>query len=182
MLTFTPRRIEMTDAGPRARRDGWLGRDAARVADAFDMAQAQSDRARGGAAVALFSERQIDTGRLYCDLVQICDSAGLSLSDMSGRSGGGKGSAAGVSEAVMDQLASLRRMRAAIPAGAALRPIKVDGAARIVTHQRLVDLFCLGGETLAQILARHHWNPRAPSARKRLHRALCAALDAMAGE
>lgn len=182
MLAFTPRRVEMTDAGPRQRRDGWMGRDAARAADAFDLAQAQSDRRCGAARQLLFTERQIDTGRAYAALVERCDGAGLSLSQISGRDGGGKSSASGVSEAVLDDIAALRAVLRRIPAGAALRPIRADGAARIITHRDLVDMFCLGGKTVAQVLAARGWNPRAPSARKRLMQALCAALDAIAGD
>lgn len=180
MLAFTPRRVEMTEAGPRMRRDGWLGRDAARAADAFDLAQAQSDRRSGSARKVLFTETQIDTGRDYAALVEAVEAGGYSLSQAEGRSGGGKGSAAGVSEAVLDQIARLRAMRAAIPAGAALRPIRTDGGQRVLTHVDLVDMFCCGGKTVAQVLAARGWNPRAPGARAKAMRALVLALDAMA--
>lgn len=175
---FSPVRVEQTPAGPRVRRDGWSGRDAVRVLDAFDLAQAQSDRARSAGRVALFTPSQIAVGRLLHDLVQRCAAAGYSLSSFEGRSGGGASGGAGFSEALRDDLARLDRLMKAIPRTPALRGRGEDG--RIVRHDRLVMMFCVGGKTLAQVLAAHGWHGKSAPARGKLLDALRGALDDMA--
>lgn len=189
MLAFTPRKVVQTEAGNyRSVSDGYVGRRAARVADAFDTMTRKAfeahEKAGGDEAdfVPPFSVGQVEAGREYAALVERVASSGLGCVSLeaAGRGGGG---GEGVQAAVFRDIERLRFLRARIGNGLAkeVRRIRPDGAKRRVIWARvLVDQVCVEGLSLEAVLKRHGWgiNTRCRDA---LRTALCGALDRMRG-
>lgn len=210
MEAFQPREMVMTDAGnPVSRRAGYLGRDAARVADAFDRMTLAAQKAHAGAEVralrahdaavragkafgafrpqpfdAPFTHGQVSVARDYLALSERCSAAGLSCVSMETR-GGGSGGNGGREEAIFADLQRLRAFHRRIGDGLAkevrrIRPSVTGGPRRAITVRRLVDMVCLGNQTISEVLEAHRWAANA-CARKGLREALRGALDRMQG-
>lgn len=189
MLAFTPRKVVQTEAGNyRSVSDGYVGRRAARVADAFDTMTRKAFEAHGRAGgdeadfVPPFSVGQVEAGREYAALVERVASSGLGCVSLeaAGRGGGG---GEGVQAAVFRDIERLRFLRARVGHGLAkeVRRIRPDGAKRRVIWARvLVDQVCIEGLSLSEVLDRHKW-PVNGRERDALRAALCSALDRMRG-
>lgn len=193
MLRFTPRETVSTPTGGVvSRRSGWLGRDAARVADVFDLMVAQAlkahQRQTGGVEgfVAPFNAGQISAARDYAALSERCAASGITCSSLEvlaqrGASGGGDREAA-----MLRDFQRLRALHSRIGEGLAreLRPVRPSqrgaGKGQAIRVRRLVDLVCLGGKSLSAVLELHGWVPSS-AGRDGLRRALCGALDRMQG-
>jgi len=160
---------------------GHVGRHAARVGDVWDRMEDQARRSGGG---FLFDPAQVEAGRDYAALVQRINSSGMSGSSMEVVSGRGGGSGGTVSEAVAHDVARLRGLRARIGPGLALeirrvRP-SVRGKRRALHHLDLVDMVCLGGKSVVEVLQRCGW-PKKGDSVKALRAELCLCLDRMSG-
>lgn len=198
MEAFQPREMVITDAGnPVSRRAGYLGRDAARVADAFDRMTLAAQKAHAGAVRraeargdpipsfdAPFTHGQVSAARDYAALSERCQSHGLATASVETR-GGGSGGNGGREEAIFADFQRLRALHRRIGEGLAkevrrLRPSATGGKRRAIRARRLVDMVCLGDAVISDVLAAHGW---AENARERsaLRLSLCAALDRMQG-
>lgn len=196
MQRFTPRRMEATGTGGFVRRhDGFEGRDAARVCDAFDEMERQASNRHAAtrtraeaegrdppAFVAPFNPGQVSIGRAYAALSERVACAGVSCSSFEGRvsSGGGRGDR---EAAIFRDFQQLRAMHRRIGDGLAkeVRRIRPGGLKRRAIRVRvLVDMVCLGGQTLEGVLKAHGWAVDQKS-RNALRLSLCAALDRMQG-
>jgi hypothetical protein len=184
MVRFTPREVVRTDAGNYvSRKSGYLGRDAARVADAFDRMELQARRAHRGDGdfVPLFSPGQIAAGRDYAALTEKVDCSGLKCSSLEAQrvssSGGGDRE-----EAVLADIQRLRALQARIGNGLAkeLRRFRPSDKRRAIFVRALVDQVCLGDKTLGQVLEAHGWGSNQKS-REAIAAALSGALDRMQG-
>lgn len=161
VIPFTPLRSVITEGGNLAiRKDGWHGRKAARVPDAFDRIEALARSAHNrqpaatrGPFVAPFTPAQVNAGRRYAALVERIAASGCRASGFEVSHRGGAGS--GVSEALLDDMRELRRIRQRIGTGQALRVRR--GGARTITDQKLVAMVCIGQMMLGQVLKRFGW-------------------------
>lgn len=156
MVAFAPVEMRRTDDGYEPQHVGFRGRDAARAADAFDV---MTDQARRRGGEVPFTRAQIDTGRYYAALDEAHSSHGLkgvSVETMMVGRGGGAGG--GAMEAALHQRATLDRMRAAIGDGWALEVTRKSKRSRVpLTVRELVDLVCLHGLTISEVLRQRGW-------------------------
>jgi hypothetical protein len=178
-MAFEPRVVV---PGGRTVKDGHCGRRAVMLLDAFDVMEAQARRKAPNAA-PLFSRGQVHVGRLYAVLHERLSRlgiSGVSLEVQAARRGGG--GSGGHMEAVIADRARLDGLRGAVGTGVALVPSRQHmdrgRVPKAIEDARLVDLVCLEGKTLTDVLERHGWTARGET-RKRLRVALCAALDRM---
>ncbi|MCA1337368.1 hypothetical protein [Pseudooceanicola marinus] len=196
MQRITPRRMEATSTGGFVRRhDGFEGRDAARVCDAFDEMERQASNRHAAtrrraeaegreppAFVAPFNPGQISIGRTYAALSERVACAGVSCSSFEGRVSGG-GGPGDRETAILQDFQQLRAMHRRIGDGLAkeVRRIRPGGLKRRAIRVRvLVDMVCIGGQTLEGVLKAHGWAVDQKS-RNALRLSLCAALDRMQG-
>jgi len=181
MRRFVPREVGITDGGQiRSVRSGYAGRSGAARADAFDLMDVQARRAWRGKDedfVGPFTRGQVLAGRSYgalCDWESTC---GVKLSALDATGGGG--SDRGVSEAVMDRLSQLRRMRRAIGDGVALRKLRPSArgsGARVISVRAAVDAVCHYDMTVGQVLRASGWSVNGRT-RDGLRKEICLALD-----
>lgn len=167
--------------GVEAVHRGYGGRAAIRRADAFDAMLAAAARAKRGWPL---TPGQIAIGRRYHDLVELLSADGTKLSQLEGSFGSGD------SGSWMDQRmalsAELDGMRRRIGSGVAMavrrvRPSDRGVAARgPISDRVLVDMVCLRGSGIADVLRGHGWQVDGRN-RKALTEALSAALDRMIG-
>lgn len=163
--------------GWRAVEGGFDGRDAGRKSDGFDAILAAAARAK---AMPPLTPGQVAIGRRYRDLAERLEAGGVKCSDLDGRGGGGDG----FMDAYLADARELARMRARIGHGSALavrrlRP-SARGSRRGIADRVLVDMVCLEGASLSEVLRRHGWTKQTPQL-KALLVALCGALDRMIG-
>lgn len=190
-VVWEPRSVVRTSEGNwRAHRDGWQGRSAVRVGDAFDRMRDQAKRAHArkakakakdaGPFVPPFDVGQEQMGREYAALVERVAASGMKCASLEAGDGGG-GGARGVSEAVAADMARLSAMRRRIGDGLAkdkLRP-SMGGMRSTIRARELVDQVCLSGLTITEVAARHGWGKGRVVAV--LQAALRDALDRMRG-
>ncbi|WP_147405333.1 hypothetical protein [Pseudooceanicola sediminis] len=209
MVAFTPVEGRKTREGTFEQyHAGYLGRDAARRADAFDLMTDQARRAhpkrvaaakeahdtRSAAATGPvpdfvppafappFSIGQVAVGRDYAALTERCACAGVKCSSLEAQRASG-GRAGDREAAVFRDFERLRVYHRRIGDGLAkeVRRIRPGGAKRSAIRARyLVDQVCLGGMSLAGVLSACGWCNDAKT-REGLRLALCAALDRMQG-
>ncbi|MHC9236972.1 hypothetical protein ACX9MO_15190 [Pseudooceanicola sp. 502str34] len=203
MMAFMPRHAEMTPAGPRVRRDGWVDPEsgvmfrAARVADAFDVMTRQAhNRHRAlvekaektGQPVPVFQPPftvgQVEVGREYAALVERCASSGVKCSSLealhvSGNGGGNR------EVAMLRDFQRLRVFERRIGGGLAkaVRRILPGGAEKrkAIFDQALVDQVCVGGMTISEVLRAHGWAVDQSSV-QRCRKALQETLERMQGQ
>ena len=193
--TFRPIRILPGSAGT-AVPDGYRAhgemrhRAAIRRADVFDVMEQDALRRhhkRGedaGPFVPPFTPGQVAMARLYRDLVERYDGAGVKCSSLEQSFGGGD--AASFMDAVADDGDALRRIRGRIGQGVALRVRRVrpstrgDDRAGIIFDRVLVDHVCLGDMSLTDVLRTHGW-AKSTKHLGIMRGALAAALDRMQG-
>nr|WP_296429708.1 hypothetical protein [Roseovarius sp. BRH_c41] len=190
MLAFTPRKVVQTEAGNyRSVSDGYVGRQAARVADAFDNITRKAFEAHeklGGGDAAFvppFSVGQVEIGREYAALVERVASSGLGCVSLETSGGGGGNGGEGVQAAVFRDIERLRMLRRRMDTGLArkVRRERPNGdKRRSILVRVLVDQVCVHGMSLDAVLRAHGWgiNTRC---RDGLRSALCGALDRMRG-
>lgn len=168
--------------------DGWVQADAGfagwrpiRAVDVFDVmlrAAAKADQPPP------FSPGQVAIGRRYRDLTEKHAAGGIKCSDLTGWVGGGSGG--DFMDAYLAEGRELAAMQRRIGTGAALsvrrvRPSARGGAGRRNIPDRvLVDLVCLGGRGVSDVLRAHGWAVKGDT-RKAVTKALCGALDRMIG-
>lgn len=162
---------------------GHNGRKSMARADAFDVMQAQRDRRTGGKGSKMFTAGQIAIGRQYAALVERHDSAGVKCSSVEAGTGGG-GDAGGFMDAVAADGQEIARLRRRIGDGSAVvvrrnRP-SARGSRTTITDRRLVDMVCIEGRTLAEVLRAHGWSVDSRLIAD-LVKALAGALDRMTG-
>lgn len=130
-----------------------------------------------------FSPGQIAIGRHYRALTERHDAGGVKLSSLeAGRDSGSRGG--DFMDAYLALGLELVCMHRSIGDGSALVVRRIRPSARgsrvSIPDRRIVDMICLGGLTLSDVLATHGWTVDG-KARKALRQALCAALDRMRG-
>ena len=179
---FQPREAVITPAGHvRVARAGFMGFDALRRADAFDVMQLQASRRSKGAA-PLFTVGQVAAGRDYAALYERCASAGVRCSSVESLGGGG-GQGSFIDAVIRDsrRLAALDR---AIGNAVVLSPrgaqAHADRGRRVIRAGDLVVGVCIKGQTVSQLLQSFGWS-RSPGSRNKITGALCAALDRVQG-
>lgn len=183
---FTPREVVKTDAGNfRTVRSGWMGQDAVRCADAFDVMEAQAGRrarARNKDHVRLFTTAQVLAGRAYGHLAERHDARGARCSSLEAQSRGSGGGGSYI-DAVVAEGQRLDRMRRAIGDAWAMEPRRVAPVGdrrRAIRVRTLVDLVCIEGKAVSQVLDRFGWS-RKTTHIDELRGHLCAALDRLHG-
>ena len=162
---------------------GYRGRDYARQADAFDLMELQARRAaKGGEVVQLFSAAQVGAARRYAMLVERHDAAGMRCSSVEAQRSSGGGGGGSFIDTVLYEGDVIRAMRRAIGDGVAMAVRRVRPSARGsrvgIRDRVLVDLVCLHGQTVSQVLASHGWADKGDN-RGACRIALCDALDRM---
>lgn len=180
---FTPREVVRTDAGNyRAVRTGKT--DALRRSDAFDVMEVQAARrakSRNRAHGRLFTMAQVFAGREYASLAEKHSAVGVKCSSVEGMSRGSGGGS--YMDAVVAEGRRLERMRAAIGGDWAKEPRRVaphGDRRRAIRVRMLVDLVCIEGATISQVLDRFGWS-RKTAHIDELRGHLCAALDRLHG-
>lgn len=163
--------------GWRAAPSGHAGRKGMARADAFDVMEAQARR-------GLFTPSQKAVGRYYAALFEAHACAGMqcaSLETAVDRTGGGGGE---YIDAVLRDRERLNVLRQRIGSGVSLAVRKVrpsvSGSRALISDRRVVDMVCIEGRTLSDVLRSHGWAVTGKS-RGLLRDAFCAALDRMCG-
>lgn len=161
---------------------GYGHRSAIRCADAFDAMMAAALRRKKPMAL---TPGQVAIGRRYHDLVEFLSAGGVALSSMEGRTGGG-GDSGNWMDHRLQVSDEVTRLQHRIGTGVALAVRRVrpsdrgTGQRGPITDRRLVDMVCLEGRSLDEVLKVHGWAKDA-KVRKAVTEALCAALDRMIG-
>lgn len=188
---YAPREM-VPGSTERQRHAGFMGRDAIRAADAFDLMEAQARRAWAGRPekdrppfVPPFADNQVTIGRQYAALVERHSKGGVRCASLeAGRTGTGNGG--DFMDAFAHEGDRIRRLRERIGMGAALEVRRLRPSVRglrqrgIITDRALVDLVCLEGLTLSAVLLRFGW-AKSGAHIERLRLALGKALDRMQG-
>ena len=152
-----------------------------RRADVFDGMHAQAARRK---RPMILSPGQVAMGRRYHDLVELLSADGCVLSRLdASRSSGDGGNWMDRRIELSNELDMLRRR---IGSGVAMAVRRVRPSIRgevqrgPISDRVLVDMVCLKGSTLDQVLRAHGWAIKGDS-RKAIGEALAAALDRMIG-
>lgn len=156
---------------------GCRGKAGVRVTDVWDRMADQGARAGGGVP---FSRAQVDVARAYAALTERVAAGGIKLSSLDAVHGGdAKGD---FMDAFAADCEALRRLHRRIGAGVSLSVRRVRPSERgsrwNIRDRALVDMVCLGGRTLSEVLQAHGWSVYDGS-RRAARIALCGALDRM---
>ncbi|QEU08757.1 hypothetical protein [Paracoccus yeei] len=160
---------------------GYAGRHAIRAADVFDRMLVAAKRRKQDAPL---TPGQVAMARRYRDLAELLASDGTKLSRLETSFGGGD--SAGWMDRRLMLSDEMRRLHRAIGPGMALSVRRIRPSARGADqrgpiHDRaMVDMVCLHGLTLDQVLLAHGW-VKDGRTYKAITEALCAALDRMIG-
>lgn len=182
MRVTMPRRL----VGNASLRDGYCGRLRMEEADVFDAmmkdARDRAARRNNDAFTPPFTPGQIAMARHYRALVERHDTGGMKCSSLEAQRGDGSGGA--FMDAFMDEGREIARIRARIGNGQAmaLRRIRPSsrGSRMAISDRTLVDMVCLEGLTLTEVLAHHGW-AKSAKVLNCIREALCAALNRMQG-
>ena len=173
--------VQGSDGKWASRPTGYAGRHAVRSADVFDRMLVSARRRKQAAPL---TPGQVNMGRRYRDLEELLSSDGTKLSRLDASFGGGdSGSWMDRRLELSERLATLRRR---IGTGAALSVRRIrpsdrgDDQRGPIMDRVMVDMVCLEGRTLDQVLKAHGWTPDGRT-RKAVCEALCGALDRMIG-
>ncbi|PWE32768.1 hypothetical protein DDZ14_08455 [Maritimibacter sp. 55A14] len=186
LIPWMPRaQHQGADGEHRAVDDGFDGRHAARVGDAFDRMQDAADRAAGKGRVAtpLFTPGQVAMGRYYRTLKERHASAGVRGQSLETVSGGG-GSGGEFIDAVLMDRQRIAAIEARVGSGMAMvmrrmRPSD-RGSRAAIPDMRLVAMVCLEDQSIGDVLRAFGWSIKAET-RAKARAALCSALDRMQG-
>lgn len=163
--------------GWRSDEVGYRGKAGVRVTDVWDRMTDQGARAGGGVP---FTRAQVAVARDYAALTERVASGGIKLSSMGASCGGG--AARDFMDAFAADCEALRRLHRRIGGGVSLSVRRVRPSERgsrwNIRDRALVDMVCLGGRTLTQVLEAHGWSVYAGSLRA-ARVALCGALERM---
>lgn len=163
---------------------GHAGRKTVVMLDAIEIMRAQVRR-RGGTFA--LTDEQVGMARLYHTLVQNLEAGAVRCVSLEGQTGGG-GSREGFTDHRLDLHRRVDGLRARIGSGVAMEVRRVrpsargdDGMKRAnIPDRALVDLVCLSGLTISEVLARYGWSVYGATV-KAATKALGAALDRMLG-
>lgn len=179
---FQPREAVITPAGHvRVASAGFMGFDALRRADAFDVMQ-QKARGRATDTAPLFTVGQVAAGRDYAALYERCASAGVRCSSVESLGGGG-GQGSFIDAVIRDsrRLAALDR---AIGNAVVLSPrgaqAHADRGRRVIRAGDLVIGVCIKEQTVRELLQVFGWSKSTINANK-IMVTLRSALDRMQG-
>jgi len=176
ILAYAPQAVRPTATGYEVQHDGFRGRDAVRGADAFDVMMQQARR-NGGADP--FTPAQVEVGRTYAMLVERHSSVGLKCASVEAMARGGGSGAGSFMDAVLHEAEVIRRMVAAVGPGNALEVRRgAGGQRRDILAMRLVDMVCLEGRSVTEVLKAHGWTVYGDTV-VRARAALGQALDRM---
>ena len=142
-------------------------------------------RRRGGTFA--LTDEQVGMARLYHTLVQDLEAGAVRCVSLEGQTGGG-GTREGFTDHRLDLSRRVDGLRARIGSGVALAVRRVrpsargDGAMKraSIPDRALVDLVCLSGLTISEVLARYGWSVKGDTV-KTATKALASALDRMLG-
>jgi len=178
------RNIELLPVGAdkvEAVHRGYGGRAAIRRADVFDAMVAAALRAKRPLPL---THGQISMARRYAAMVEVAASDGMRLSSLDASHGGGD--SLGWMDRHLSVAEELSVLRSRIGSGVAMAVRRVrptargDGQRGPILDRVLVDMVCLKGRTLDQVLQAHGWSTYGET-RRAIARALSAALDRMIG-
>jgi hypothetical protein len=160
---------------------GYRGRSAIQRADVFDVMAA---RAAGRNKQSPLSKGQVQMGRHYRDLMERYESAGVKCSSAFSIESTGGGSGGDYIDAVLRDREEIDKLHRRMGLGPAMvvrrvRPT-IRGSRVQITMRRLVDMVCIEGRTLGDVLRAHGWSVGGRTVKAVTH-ALCEALDRMAG-
>lgn len=180
LLASYPKGDHETEVKPA----GHLGRKTVFLLDAIDTMRAQS--ARKGKAFSL-TESQIGMARMYATMVADHLAGAVRCTSLEAAGGGHGGTREGFTDHRLDLSRRIDQLRRRIGVGCALairrvRPSKRgDGPSRAnIPDRALVDLVCLEGLTISEVLARYGWSIKGETVQAAT-RALGDALDRMVG-
>lgn len=184
------RAVHMLGSYPKGERDtvvkpaGHLGRKTVILCDAIDTMRAQS--ARKGKVLAL-TESQIGMARMYATLVADHLAGAVRGISLESSGGGRGGSVEGFTDHRLDLSRRIDVLRARIGTGSAMairriRPSKrgETGARANIPDRALVDLVCLDGLTISDVLSRYGWSVKGDTVQAAT-KALAEALERMIG-
>ncbi|MGA0615338.1 hypothetical protein [Paracoccus sp. KR1-242] len=178
------RNIELLSVGTHkveAVHRGYGGRSAIRRADVFDVMVAAALRAKRPLPL---TPGQISMARRYAAMVEVAASDGMRLSSLDASHGGGD--SMGWMDRHLSVAEELSVLRSRIGGGVAMAVRRVrpsargDGQRGPILDRVLVDMVCLKGRTLDQVLVAHGWSVKGEH-RKAVAHALAEALDRMIG-
>lgn len=173
--------VQGSDGSWESRPTGHAGRHAVRSADVFARMLVSARRRKQAAPL---TPGQVAIGRCYRDLAEILASDGTKLSRLDASFGGGdSGSWMDRRLELSERLDTLRRR---IGTGTALSVRRIRPSDRgadqrgPIMDRVMVDMVCLEGRTLDQVLKAHGW-VKDGRTYKAITEALCGALDRMIG-
>jgi hypothetical protein len=174
--------VELTDSGPRARRQTRDGFHAARVVSPLEFMELQSRRRLKGQYQPLFTNRQHVAASDYAALFERVNGGRVKCSNLEATGGGSDGG--GFMDALVDDGQRLRRMHAAIGSGSALfnasPSARSDQGRRRIGVLDVVDRFCVHRASAKDVLVAFGWSPQTRY-RNAIRQALCVALDGLYG-
>jgi hypothetical protein len=133
------------------------------------------------AFVPPYSPAQVAMAELYAALVEWRDGSAMKCASLeAGREGGGSGH---FIDSFMDRGRQLAELQARIGDGVAMdirRHMDRGNTRSRITVRAAVDMACLAGVDLTEVLRRFGWEPDGKN-RKALRAAICGALDRMQG-
>jgi hypothetical protein len=147
----------------------------------------RAQSARKGKRLAL-SDSQVGMARMYATLVADAAAGAVRCVSLESGGGGGGGSREGFTDHRLDLSRRIDVLRGRIGSGSALairrvRPSKrADGgtARRNIPDRALVDMVCIDGLTISDVLARYGWSVKGETVQAATQ-ALADALDRMIG-
>lgn len=158
----------------QAVRAGFAGRRTMQRADVWDLMAA---RAAAKRKVAPFAEAQVSMARHYRDMIERQEAGGLRALDLDRVRSGAGGS---YIDAVLSISAQIEAMRARIPCGDALVPVRGGRMRQAISRRALVDAVCLGEQTISEVLRGAGWSASGQLVAV-LQADLAASLTAMMG-
>ena len=166
-------------SGWKVEETGWRGFKAAQAMDIFDTLALKAAKRN---VAPPFTKGQVNTARLYRDLVERHDAGGMKLASLEGRVASRSGKGGDFMEAFLAEGEAIRRMQRAIGNGVAMqvrrvRPSARGGkSARNIRDRDLIDAICLHGKSFRQVLEAHGWTDSARNSSV-LMSALAVVLD-----
>lgn len=140
-----------------------------------------SARGSEGDFVPPYSPGQVAMAEMYAALIEWRSGSGLRCASLEG--GTAQAGSGHFIDTFMDRGQALAALQARIGAGVALSPrrhMDRGNARRTITARAVVDMVCLSGVDLSEVLRRFGWQADGRN-RRELRAALCAALDRMQG-